>query len=452
MINTMKNIVTQPLSSILTYLVKGILVFVSLSLFFLLFLGMKTYMNHFPFSLSKQEPVLEEALENTITTFIIQKNDTLFNILKKANISNEDAQKIIKIAQAENLTLLKVGKKITFEYSVNLIEKEGEELAEEQKVLHMLSLEIDSIKSFDILKIKNDFFTRVNLVPLKKLITKYEITVDSNVISSLRKAGLSSKNISSLINTYINHIDFQRQIYQDDKITVIAEKFVTLDNKLSHHGDIIYSSIQTRGNNYTIYRYSPTGKKEQNQFFSEEGQSTKSILLKTPIKVVRISSRFGYRNKHPVHGYGAMHGGIDFAAPVGTPIYAAGSGTIEFAGWSSGYGRIVVIKHNRSLSTAYAHASKFANGLVKGSRVKQGDVIAFVGVSGRVTGAHLHYEIRQNGQRINPAKFKAVPNLQLSGNDIIKFKKFKNQILRLAAKLDGDIEIAASDIKEVNLL
>jgi murein DD-endopeptidase MepM/ murein hydrolase activator NlpD len=452
MINTIKNIVTWPLSLVFDYSLRKFSFFISLILLALLLLAINLHINNMSFSLLNQKLVIEEEVsESTTSTVVIQKGDTLSNILKKENIDSDDIQKITKIAESENLTLLKIGKTITFEYTINLIEKDGEELAIEQKVLNMLSFEIDNIKSIDIIKSENDFSAQVNSVPLTKLITKYETTVDSNVISSLKKAGLSSNSIISLINTYSHQIDFQRQIHPGDKITVITEKFVTPDSKLSHHGEIIYSSIQSQGNEYTIYRYSPTGKKEQYEFFSEDGKSTKSTLLKTPIKVVRISSTFGYRDKHPVHGYGAMHEGVDFAAPVGTPIYSAGSGTVEFIGWASGYGRIVVIKHNNSLSTAYAHASKFANGLKKGSSVRQGDTIAFVGTSGNVTGAHLHYEVRENGKKINPANFKSTPSIQLTGMELAKFNKFKNQISRLESKLDGNIEIAAAELKEVNL-
>lgn len=452
MINTIKNIVTWPLSLVFDYSLRKFSFFISLILLALLLLAINLHINNMSFSLLNQKLVIEEEVsESTTSTVVIQKGDTLSNILKKENIDSDDIQKITKIAESENLTLLKIGKTITFEYTINLIEKDGEELAIEQKVLNMLSFEIDNIKSINIIKSENDFSAQVNSVPLTKLITKYETTVDSNVISSLKKAGLSSNSIISLINTYSHQIDFQRQIHPGDKITVITEKFVTPDSKLSHHGEIIYSSIQSQGNEYTIYRYSPTGKKEQYEFFSEDGKSTKSTLLKTPIKVVRISSTFGYRDKHPVHGYGAMHEGVDFAAPVGTPIYSAGSGTVEFIGWASGYGRIVVIKHNNSLSTAYAHASKFANGLKKGSSVRQGDTIAFVGTSGNVTGAHLHYEVRENGKKINPANFKSTPSIQLTGMELAKFNKFKNQISRLESKLDGNIEIAAAELKEVNL-
>lgn len=455
MVNTLKNILIQPLYVFFDYSIRKLSVFVSLFLVALFLVGANIYVYNMSFSLLTPRTTTteaeEEVSENTVNTVTIEKGDTLNAILKRENISNEDIQKITKIAASNNLTLLKVGKKITFEYTLNLVENGEEELAKEEKSLSLVSFEIDNIKSINIIKSGDDFSTEVNSVPLTKLVTKYETTVDSNVISSLKQAGLSSTTIISLINTYSHQIDFQRQIQRGDKITVITEKFVTSDSKLSHHGDIIYASIQTQGNEYRIYKYSPTGQKEHYEFFSEKGQSTKGTLLKTPVKVVRISSKFGYRHSHPVHGYGAMHKGVDFAAPVGTPIYAAGNGTVEYIGWISGYGRIIVLKHNNNLSTAYAHASRFASGLKKGSSVKQGDTIAFVGTSGNVTGAHLHYEVRENGKQINPANFKSTPSIQLTGMELAKFNKFKNQISRLESKLDGGTEIAANDIKEVRL-
>jgi murein DD-endopeptidase MepM/ murein hydrolase activator NlpD len=452
MINTIRSLIFNPIFLLFDYKIKRFSFFVGLILIAITLLGTNIYISNISFSLLNQnEGSEDEASEDTTSVITISKGDTLGAILQNQKISNEDIQKITKIAQAEDLTALKIGKTITFEYDISLTENEGEDLATEQKTLNMISFEIDNIKSVDIIRSENEFVSKVNAVPLTKLVTKYEATVDSNVISSLKKAGLSTNSIISLINTYSHQIDFQRQIQPGDKITVVTEKFVTPDNKFSHHGDIIYSSIQTQGSEYKIYKYSPDGQKENYEFFSYDGQSIKGTLLKTPVKVAQISSKFGFREKHPVHGYGAMHNGVDFAAPVGTPIYSAGNGVVEFIGWKSGYGRFVVIKHANGLSTAYAHASKFANNLKKGSKVKQGDTIAFVGTSGNVTGAHLHFEVRVNGKHVNPSKFKSTPSKQLKGIELAKFNKFKNQISRLESKLDGDVEIAAAELKGINL-
>ncbi len=405
----------------------------------------------FTFAKPTTTEIENEISENTTSEIIIKKGDNLSSILIAENIDRNDAQEIIKLAKAKKLTSLKIGNKITFEYDINLTESEDKELNTETRNLKLVSFEIDRIKSANIIKTDDGFIAEINNVPLTKLVTKYEVNIKSSVIASLRQAGLSTNSIINLIKTYSHQIDFQRQIKTGDKITVITEKFVTPDSKFSHHGEIIYANIETRGNEHKIYKYSPNSKKENYQFFSYNGQSTKSSLLKTPVKVVRISSKFGYRKKHPVHGYGAMHKGVDFAAPVGTPIYSAGKGTVNFIGWKSGYGRIIIIKHGNGIATAYAHASKFAKNLKKGSKVRQGQIVAFVGKSGNVTGPHLHYEVRVNNKQVNPSKFKSTPTIKLKGKQLAQFNEFKKHIAQLESKLNGDIDIAANNIKNINL-
>jgi murein DD-endopeptidase MepM/ murein hydrolase activator NlpD len=392
------------------------------------------------------ENAKEEPSEESISTITVQKGDTLSSILRKEKILPREANKIINLAKKENLTRnLKVGQTITFEYNLQLNERSDSDLTSEERNLSRMSLAVDHIKSIDFINENNNFTVYHTSAPLKKLITKYETTIDSSVISSLRSVGLSTTSIINLINTYSHQIDFQRDIKSGDSITVVTEKFTTEDNKLSHHGNIIYASIKTKGKNFDIYKYSPDNSASSYDFFTEAGESIKSNLLKTPVKVARISSHYGYRKKHPVLGYGAMHKGVDFAAPIGTPIYAAGSGVVEFIGWKSGYGRFIQIKHNGSMSTCYAHSSRFAKNLKKGSRVKQGEIIAYVGNSGRVTGPHLHYEVKING------KFKSTPSIKLAGKKLHDFQTYKAKILNLSSQLNKEMELAASEIKNIKL-
>jgi murein DD-endopeptidase MepM/ murein hydrolase activator NlpD len=265
-------------------------------------------------------------------------------------------------------------------------------------------------------------------------------------MASLRNAGMSTNSIVKLINAYSHQIDFQRQIKSGDKITVLTEKFVTDNDEFSHHGKILYASLQTQKDTHDIYLYSPDGKEANEQFFLNDGTSIKTNLLRTPVNVVRVSSHFGYREKHPILGYGAMHKGVDFAAAAGTPIYASGNGTIEFIGWKSGYGRFIVLRHNGQLSTAYAHASRFAKNLKRGSKVKQGQVIAYVGSTGHATGPHLHYEVRVNGAQVNPMKFKSTPGVKLTGSKLAEFNKHKQRIEGLKQNLNGKAEITTTEI------
>lgn len=390
---------------------------------------------------------LEQASQNIITKEVLVKNgDTLGGILHSLKLKNEDVKSIIKLAQSKNIIYrLKAGQTIVFNYGTELIETPDSDLNKEQIHLNRMLLKMDRTNSVEFVRQDENFVVHNITTPLKRLVTQYEATIDISFMSSLKKAGMSTNNIIRLINAYSHQIDFQRQIKSGDKITVLAEKFVTDQDEFSHHGDILYSSLKTKKNEYNIYNYSPTKKTSDMQFFTGQGTSIKSTLLRTPVNVVRISSHFGYR-KHPVLGYGAMHKGVDFAAAVGTPIYAAGNGVVEFVGWKSGYGRFILLKHNNTLSTAYAHASKFSKNLKRGSKIKQGDIIAYVGTSGRSTGPHLHYEVRVNGEQVNPMKFKSTPGIKLTGAKLAEFNKHKEQVKYLSKKLTNDITVSAADI------
>ena len=350
--------------------------------------------------------------EEIVSEVVIEKGDTLSTVLKKQNLSTSEIQSLIRAASTETLlSKLNIGQVLKFYYDVELVEQEESGLVEERLILGRMSIKIDTVRSVEFVRNGDNFVTHNISAPLKKLISKYESTINTSLIASLQETGISTSTIIKLVNAYSHQIDFQRQIKTGDRIVVITEKFVTSDNEFSHHGKILHASLTSAGTDYNIYLYSPSGKETDVEFFSEEGQSIKSSLLKTPIDVVRISGHFGYRKKHPIHGYGAMHKGLDFAASTGTPIYAAGDGEVQFAGWKSGYGRFVLVKHKNGLSTAYAHASKFAKNLKVGSKVKQGDIIAYVGRTGHATGPHLHYEVRVNGKQVKPIEFKSTPSI-----------------------------------------
>lgn len=383
---------------------------------------------------------------NIVKEVTVKKGDTLGRILRDQNLPSKDITFLTKLFHTEKIaTQLKIGQVFSFNYDIEIIETPDSDLNAEQLSLNRMVLKINPTKSIEFIR-KNDKFVVHHISsPLKKLIVQYETTIESNFTSSLKKAGMNNNSIVKLTNAYSHQVDFQRQIKSGDKITVLIEKFVTENDEFSHHGDILYSSLKSNSNEYNIYSYSPTGRASDRQFFTERGSSIKSTLLRTPMDVVRISSHFGYR-KHPVLGYSVMHKGVDFAAAVGTPIYAAGDGVIEFAGWKGAYGRFVLLKHNKTLSTAYAHASKFRKGLKPGAKIKQGEIIAYVGNSGRTTGPHLHYEVRINGKQVNPVKFKSTPGVKLTGDKLSKFNKHKEKVKSLRKRLLTEDSVPSKDI------
>ncbi|MCP5369172.1 MAG: peptidoglycan DD-metalloendopeptidase family protein [Rickettsiaceae bacterium] len=390
---------------------------------------------------------LEEDVSKKVTSTIkVKKGDTLSSILAKQKIPIADRMQITKLANENSvISKLTIGQTISFFYNIELIEQLESELVEEKIVLDRMSIATGKFQSIDFVREGEQFVIKTLATPIKKVISRYDTTIDTNIISSLKKAGLDTNCSIQLVNAYSYQIDLQRQIRKGDKISVIVEKFITEDNEFSHYGRILFASLLAKGNSYNIYSYSSDNKNYR--FFNENGQSIKGTLLQTPVDVVRISSHYGYRKKHPVLGYGRMHKGVDFAASTGTPIYAAGDGVIDFIGWKNGYGRFIIVKHNATLSTAYAHASKFAKNLQKGSRVRQGQVIAYVGSTGHATGAHLHYEVRINGQQVNPLKFKSTPGLKLAGSDLNKFNNFKKKIQQLDAKLIEDNNLDETQFK-----
>jgi murein DD-endopeptidase MepM/ murein hydrolase activator NlpD len=220
------------------------------------------------------------------------------------------------------------------------------------------------------------------------------------------------------------------------------EQYETADGTRVKTGNLVYARLQVNGEDIPIYRYEM--KNGDVNYFTADGVSVRKALMSTPIDGARLSSGFGMR-KHPVLGYNKMHKGIDFAAPTGTPIYAAGDGTIERLGQWSTYGNYIRIRHNSDIKTAYAHMSRFAKGLSAGSRVKQGQVIGYVGATGRVTGAHLHYEVLENDTQINPKSVKLPLGETLRGAELASFKAQAQTINRRYESLHKGDQIAQAD-------
>jgi murein DD-endopeptidase MepM/ murein hydrolase activator NlpD len=205
--------------------------------------------------------------------------------------------------------------------------------------------------------------------------------------------------------------------------------------------------MKLAGRTLTLYRYQPSDD-DTAEYFNAKGQSAKSMLMKTPVDGARISSSFGMRY-HPVLGYSRMHKGVDFAVPVGTPVMAAGSGTVKFEGKARGYGNFLILKHGNGYSTAYGHLSRFARGLHDGSRVHQGQIVAYSGNTGLTTGPHLHYEIRVNGKQVNPLRVKIATGRMLKGKDLKQFMAARKTIDTRLASMPMERKVAegAGDLR-----
>lgn len=265
--------------------------------------------------------------------------------------------------------------------------------------------------------------------------------IAGNLSSSMNKAGVPSKVVANFINIFAYSIDFRRDIKKGDKFEIIFENHLTPDGKLVKTGNILYASLQLRKDKIALYRYKD--KSGNVDYYDEKGYAMKKTLYRKPLafQAARISSPFGKR-RHPIKKKIIVHWGVDYAAPKGTAIYAGGDGVVQKAGWNGGYGKYIKIRHNSEYSTAYGHMSKIAKGIRPGTRVKQGQIIGYVGSTGLSTGPHLHYEVVKNGKRVNPLKIKAAAGENLKGKEL---KSFKQEVAEVKSLYRSMFAQASSD-------
>jgi len=253
--------------------------------------------------------------------------------------------------------------------------------------------------------------------------------MEGSLYASAQKAGISAELTTQVAKLFQHKLDFSRDIQPGDRFSLVVDRKVTASGRTVSTGQLLFAEIEAKGGTTKLYRFMPPGSKEA-QFFDEAGKNIRSLLLRTPLDTIRITSSFGMR-EHPILGYTRMHMGIDFGAPTGTPVYAAGDAVVEKAAWTNGYGRWLQIKHAGGLETGYGHLSRWA--VRQGEHVRQGQVVAYVGSTGLSTGPHLHYEIMVGGKKVNPSKFKAPPSVALAGKELAAFNAEKARIDAMVA-------------------
>lgn len=269
------------------------------------------------------------------------------------------------------------------------------------------------------------FVSREVILPLESEIVRVEGSIDSSLFVNATEAGVPVSVLIELVRIFSFDVDFQRDIWRDDKFEVMFDRQRNPDGEVVNNGDVIYAKLSLRGTDLPLYRYENSD--GNIDYFNEKGEGVRKALMKTPIDGARLSSRFGKR-KHPILGFTRLHAGVDFAAPRGTPIYAAGDGSVVRASTFGGYGKYIKIRHNGTYSTAYAHLNGYARGVRQGARVRQGQVIGYVGSTGRSTGPHLHYEIHREGKQINPLGLKLPSGEKLKGDRLAAFLERRSKV------------------------
>ncbi len=361
---------------------------------------------------------LKPKFENV--EYKIKTGDNLVNILTNLSVNEKEIKKIVKLLKnteaqnlIENQTL-----KLTIENNENF------------KGISNILIPVSKSRKLEIYKeLKNNEFVKREIVTnLEKKIILKEGIIKSSLYRSATKENIDPNIIVEFARLYGFQVDFQRDIRKNDSFQIIYEIFVDENGKIFENGNIIYANLMLRGQLNQLY-YFP--KKNFDGHYDENGKSVKKALMKTPINGARLSSSFGMR-KHPILGYNKMHRGTDFAAPEGTPIMASGDGVIIKAGWCGGGGNCVKIKHNKTYQTVYAHMKNFSNISIPGNRVKQGQIIGYVGSTGLSTGPHLHYEVIENGKKINSQLLKLPPGKSLDGTSRKQFEivRIKTDVLK----------------------
>ena len=273
-------------------------------------------------------------------------------------------------------------------------------------------------------------------------------TIDSSLYLAAMQSGIPADVVVDMIRMFSYKVDFQRDLHPGDSFEVYYDYYYTPEGQPARYGAISYARMRLSGNDIALYRYQ-SDPNEPADYFDANGQSARGMLMKTPVDGARISSGFGSRF-HPILGYTRMHKGVDFAVPIGTPVMAAGAGTIAFMGRENGYGNFVKINHGNGYSTAYGHLSRFAPGLRSGARVRQGQIFAFSGMTGMATGPHLHYEILVNGSQVNPLKVKMAQGRLLGGRERRAFleQRLKTDETVAAMPLETKVADISTDLRQ----
>jgi murein DD-endopeptidase MepM/ murein hydrolase activator NlpD len=414
-------------------------------------------------------------------TVTLDAGDTLAGMLEDVGISREDANAVVSAMGKDfDPRALKAGQSFDITYSVATIDATGAAPARPRTTTVMVNhkpvvVPLDSEddagateeNSEPISRLLSLHFsptidqdvtvTRTTTGGYSAEVQKKELqvhrhraggTIDSSLYLAAMQAGIPADVVVDMIRMFSYKVDFQRDLHQGDKFEVYYDYYYTPDGQPAKYGAISYAMMTLDGKEIPMYRFQ-ANPDEPAEYFDSKGESAKGLLMKTPVDGARISSGFGSRF-HPILGYTRMHKGVDFAVPTGTPVMAAGAGTIQFMGRASGYGNFVKISHGNGYSTDYGHLSRFAPGMRRGARVRQGQVFAYSGMTGIATGPHLHYEILVNNTQVNPLKVKMAQGRQLGGRLLNAFQAKRLEIDKMIAGMALETKVAdnATDLRQ----
>ena len=374
----------------------------------------------------------------------VGRGDTLMSLLLGAGVVRTEANAAVAaLRKIYSPRDLQPGQAIRL--ALEAEETEPAEAAEADFSPRLVSLSLRPNPEHDINVVRDESPEQFVAKPVYRNLVRDVVSssgvINSSLFSAGQKAGAPTPVMLEVIRAFSYDVDFQREVRKADDFELLYESHYDEEGQVAKNGAVIFAALTLAGRRIELYRFTP--RSGRTDYFHPDGASVRKALLRTPVDGARVSSRFGMR-KHPILGYSKMHRGVDFAAPSGTPIYAAGDGTIEKIGRNGTYGKYIRIKHNGKLQTAYAHMRRFARGLKRGQFVEQGQVIGYVGSTGRSTGPHLHYEILIGGQQVDPSTIDMPTGENLAGADLEDFLAARARIDRLR-RLGNEPLVAAND-------
>jgi murein DD-endopeptidase MepM/ murein hydrolase activator NlpD len=353
----------------------------------------------------------EVYVQHEAREFRIASGETLAGLLSRAGASSSEASAALhSIADVYNPRRLRPGQPVSLYFQRN-------GAAAELTGIAFRSAPGASVTANRTMS--GGFEAREVLMPVTFEIARIAAPVETNLYASALALGATDREVAALADAFAYDVDFQRDVHPGDDFELVFERYYDDEGNTVRTGDLLFVSLESSRGSRAFYQFMAPGDPRPD-WYDAEGKSARRFLMKTPINGARLSSGFGMR-RHPILGYSRMHRGTDFAAPTGTPILAAGEGTVVRAGPYSSYGNYVRIRHANGYETAYAHMSRFARGMRAGARVRQGQVIGYVGTTGRSTGPHLHYEVLRRGQQVNPMSLRVPTGRNLTGRALELF-------------------------------
>jgi murein DD-endopeptidase MepM/ murein hydrolase activator NlpD len=351
-----------------------------------------------------------QAAPQIVKTLAVAHGDTLFKLLTTAGAKDADSRAAVDaLKPLYDPRKLKLGQELTV-----TLEREPSQEAYRLTAINFS----ESVEHKIALTRQPDGFAaeKVSLPLTPSNIRAAGVIEDSLYVAAV-SSGVPLSVLSDLVRIFSFDVDFQRDIQPGDRFEVFYDQFTDDQGRFVKGGDVQSAALILSGKENRVWRYQPKPS-EPAEYFDARGQTARKALLKTPVDGARLTSRFGSR-RHPILGFTKMHNGADFGAATGTPIQAAGGGVVQTAGWNGGYGKYVRIRHNGTYSTAYAHMSRIA--VRQGQRVNQGEIIGYVGTTGRSTGPHLHYEVLVNNRAVNPMGVRLPSGRKLEGAELADF-------------------------------